>query len=676
MSQSPRDSSPPHQEGGAFASAGGHAAAPAAGVFSAPATPSPSPPAGGEFLPSPDRGMVLSEHILRGGDDEEANEKLPPPGVEEEEGGDDAPARVEVGGELFVRRQMPSESDEAAERKKKRSGIVAGGAAAAAATGEGSDGAAASPPTAAAAAGDAAAAGGSKKKKGGLAALASKYREAIGGGGGSGEGAEGGGGKAVNFKPPFSPAEGGATEGTRGGSKPPPKQQSIQQRPSRPATPPSPRVVTAPRTRAAKGAEERSTFDTQRHAIWRQHIDRLYDFYSQHFLEVPTSTVAFVPDSRTRFPAEYAMHQLYTGTVDPRAGARNYICAHHCYVPSEIEDEDKELGEDDDDDDGRIAGRYTDVANVLQPVLRVAHDGPVQRLRVNPFIPSLVAARGRGHTMSLYQLADYTVGDVNKPPTTMLRGPRQPGHGLAWSPEEQHLLAATANDGMVFVYDVNANVAVTTAGDEDDQRRAGSSTGPTMGLVGHQGSAYDVSWHSAQHHTLMSCDDAGKVFFWDTRSMSKEFSAEAHVGAAYSCAFHPTGIFAFATCGADGLVRVWDYRKLSRPTYNLVGHRDAVLGMRWAPFSNTVLLSHSADGSVILWDLARADTKPVEGLDEYMRPELTFQHFGHMGAVRDAQWCDHPEDPWTVVSVDDYNTVQLWSPAPNTYNNIRPDEDE
>jgi histone-binding protein RBBP4 len=113
---------------------------------------------------------------------------------------------------------------------------------------------------------------------------------------------------------------------------------------------------------------------------------------------------------------------------------------------------------------------------------------------------------------------------------------------------------------------------------------------------------------------------------------------------------------------------VWDIRSFRKPIGELVGHTDAVHGVKWAPFNDTVLMSYGVDRTVICWDLANLNTKPVEEDDDHANPELVFKHCGHTATVRDAVWAPFDDDEWTVASVDDNNLLQLWAPHEEVYN--------
>lgn len=235
--------------------------------------------------------------------------------------------------------------------------------------------------------------------------------------------------------------------------------------------------------------------EEQLHLVWRRYSDHIYDFFAQHFLEYPSNTVAFVPQSRRRFNgADFAMHQMYLGTTSPNDD--NSLLMYNIYTPAELEESDMEETE------SRVVGAYTDVANMVQQTLKVSHNGPVVRVRPCPTRPHLVCTRSTATPLSIYDLEALSMemerrgaakeetendGEVDEdgrrqrrsstayrpnlsrptpsnavscPPTVTLRGPQRAGIGLQWHPAEENILAVTSYDQKVYLYDLAATAAL------------------------------------------------------------------------------------------------------------------------------------------------------------------------------------------------------------------------
>ena len=58
---------------------------------------------------------------------------------------------------------------------------------------------------------------------------------------------------------------------------------------------------------------------------------------------------------------------------------------------------------------------------------------------------------------------------------------------------------------------------------------------------------------------MMSGDGAGKLWFWDWKTMKIFRSFQAHDGGpCIGSAWHPLNASMVATCGWDGLIKLWD----------------------------------------------------------------------------------------------------------------------
>jgi histone-binding protein RBBP4 len=211
------------------------------------------------------------------------------------------------------------------------------------------------------------------------------------------------------------------------------------------------------------------------------------------------------------------------------------------------------------------------------------------------------------------------------------------------------------------VYDIQAQVELMGT-------RECVDVGPIVKLQGHNGEVEAVSWHGTHHDILASAGADRIVNIWDIRSNVPQESETLHRAAVKDVKFHPTAAFLLATCSADRAVRVWDLRKLRRPLCELVGHFDTVNGLEWAPFNDLLLLSYSRDRTVICWDVSKTMQPRLPVEDDQAKPELVFQHFGHTANVRQATWCPHEEDEWSIASVDDNNVLQVWAPHERVYN--------
>lgn len=99
--------------------------------------------------------------------------------------------------------------------------------------------------------------------------------------------------------------------------------------------------------------------------------------------------------------------------------------------------------------------------------------------------------------------------------------------------------------------------------------------------------------------TLYASSLEGKVAMWDVKSgqMIAHFNAHEDL-------INSVKVFSqdyFYTASYDTSVKLWDCRNLSSPVYTFNGHESMIFGLEVSPYDRLVL-SHSADGKVILWN--------------------------------------------------------------------------
>jgi histone-binding protein RBBP4 len=394
--------------------------------------------------------------------------------------------------------------------------------------------------------------------------------------------------------------------------------------------------------------------------LWLYHAPYLYDFCTTHVLEYPTHSVAWMEDSRRAIPLrDYAVAQVVTGSVSAET---NYVTVNHVFLHTPL-DEDEEHSEEDVAAFRGYQGQFGDVAALMQRHCRYVHEGPVTLIRPMPSRPQMLAVRGRMNTISVTDIGRRRPEpeDTVPRPDMRLRGHRREGYGMEWNALEEGRLATASADTTVNVYDLNADLDLCGT-------RPTVDIGPLATLKGHTDAVEDLSWHP-QHSTVLASAGFDKaVRVWDLRSANVcRQDGVIHRDFVHGIDFHPTALFVFATCAADNSVRVWDMRKLSEPAAELVGHLGPVHGVKWAPFSDGVLMSYGADRQVICWDISKIG-QHIEGDDQHAPPEMVFRHTGHTAQVREASWAPFSEDEWTVASVDDNNTLMLWSPHDEVYN--------
>ncbi len=138
--------------------------------------------------------------------------------------------------------------------------------------------------------------------------------------------------------------------------------------------------------------------------------------------------------------------------------------------------------------------------------------------------------------------------------------------------------------------------------------------------------------------TMLATQQRGSVRFWDPRTLAP--MGDPFGSNAVDLTFSPDGR-TLASAGADGTVILWDVAR-SRPRKKLAGHRAPVIGVAFSPDGRT-LASASDDATVILWDVGAR--RPLGTLAE------------HTAAVYGVAF---GPDGRTLASVSEDQTVILW----------------
>ena len=113
-----------------------------------------------------------------------------------------------------------------------------------------------------------------------------------------------------------------------------------------------------------------------------------------------------------------------------------------------------------------------------------------------------------------------------------------------------------------------------------------------------------------------------------------------------------------ATSSKDKTVAIWDLRNLSLKVAGLVGHKDSVNTVKWAPNDGNLLASAGNDRRVMIWDVSRIGKPQSEEEAEDGPSELVFIHGGHTSIVSDIAW--NPNEELSLASVAEDNILQVW----------------
>jgi len=389
----------------------------------------------------------------------------------------------------------------------------------------------------------------------------------------------------------------------------------------------------------------------EEYKIWKKNTPFLYDLVMTHALEWPSLTCQWLPDKTTPPGKDYSVQKLILGT-HTSGEEQNYLMIAEVKLP--LEDTAIEAGKYDD---SKEVGGYGAADGKIEVVMKINHDGEVNRARFMPQNHSIIATKTISSEVFIF---DYTkhpakpADDGKCNPEIRLIGHQKEGYGLSWSPlKEGHLLSA-ADDGRLCLWDISA------------VKKTNTTLDAMAVFQGHHESVVeDVAWHLHHDSYFGSVGDDKKLLIWDTREGKPRHAVQAHTAEVNCLSFNPHSEFILATGSADCTVALWDLRMLKNKMHSLDSHRDEVLAVQWSPFNEAVLASCGADRRLMVWDQSRIGDEQSGEDAEDGPPELLFIHGGHTNKISDFGW--NANEPWMLASVAEDNILQVWQMAENIY---------
>ena len=396
-----------------------------------------------------------------------------------------------------------------------------------------------------------------------------------------------------------------------------------------------------------------------------------------HRLQVEWPCLSFdvVPDSigahRVRFP-----HSLYLVTGSQAdSSARNQLTlikvkdlhkTKHDADSSDDEDEDEDaqqqrpgavtLSEGGQEDDSSGSEDALD-DEPLVSARSVPHLGSVNRVKVCPLAPQLVAAMSDAGTAAVFDLG-FHLSALDTPPATLrspqgdaplftFRGHATEGYALAWSPLLAGRLVSGDCAGGLYLW-------------EGGEAGAGWTV-DGRSFRGHSGSVEDLCWSPGEDSVFCSVSSDRTARMWDVRLRERcaAFVA-AHKADVNVCSWNCLRQHLLATGSDDGSFKVWDLRmfRSSSPAATFAFHERPITSIEWQPHEDSVLAAASDDHSLTVWDLSletdddelrRFSTGAALPEDEAQRlpPQLFFQHAGQTD-IKELHW--HRQIPGCLLS--------------------------
>ncbi|KAK2951165.1 putative Histone acetyltransferase type B subunit 2 [Blattamonas nauphoetae] len=321
---------------------------------------------------------------------------------------------------------------------------------------------------------------------------------------------------------------------------------------------------------------------------------------------------------------------------------------------------------------------------------KIAHNGDVNKLAVNPHNSSIIASVSSSKSVYVMDLGLQT----NQEPRVVntFSGLDEEGFGLSWNKVDTDRLCAASFTGCVGVWSIGQpdtkplhsfRTNIQCSGCE---WKPGSKNVIACGLDGGKCQIYDILDHNGQPAIEINTpkpEDVTSIAFNPHTSLDHLFLSGSY----------------------NGWISLWDLRQPHLPLHNFICHKKIVNELSWAPClppslssSNSanqtasIFASASDDCRVVLWD-CRLIGEEITILDDCndAPPEEFFVHSGHQAPVSSISWWPSPKPnsgsssmlvdsneryPWIVASTDTNNTCQVWKVAKGVAPLIDGDEEE
>ena len=330
-------------------------------------------------------------------------------------------------------------------------------------------------------------------------------------------------------------------------------------------------------------------------------------------------------------------------------------------------------GEEDDDDDSS-----SDDEVDLDPIMEhysMDHRGGVNRVRVMPQQPHVVATWSDAGTVNLYNvesiLERFSVSEgkaasSSSDPKKVAGAPSKPfftyskhgteGYAMDWSPVKEGVLATGDCNGGIHVWTPRLEGGYSVVPTYDCSSLDRSS-------VEGSASVEDVQWSPTEATVFASAECGGYVRIFDTRAPNRAMiSHKIHSNGADVNVLSWNKLVAnlLATGSDDGVLSVWDLRNFSsspsdlKPLARFTPHKTPLTSVEWHPTDES-MLAVSDDNGAYVYDLsveeedqnAAAAAAGGEGGMNDVPPQLLFVHCGSE-QFKEVHW--HPQIPSLLMT--------------------------
>lgn len=258
------------------------------------------------------------------------------------------------------------------------------------------------------------------------------------------------------------------------------------------------------------------------------------------------------------------------------------------------------VGDDDYDMEGE---RGSDVGHAGRhvPVATYLGKSPVNSVDAQHYTRSTLFATAGGCSVEIWDRTHYTGATGTSEPVREFEWGTETVHHVKFNPIEAHLLAASAGDRSIALYDV---------------RQA-----TPLHKVILRMKTNCISWNPIEAYHFVSANDDNKLYSFDMRKLSSALCVhEGHTGAVLGVDFAPTGR-EFVSGSFDNTIRIWPFDEMrSRDVY----HTKRMQRIMCVAYSDDArfVLSGSDDANVRIWK-ARA-SEPIRVLAKKEKEKLDY----------------------------------------------------
>lgn len=200
-------------------------------------------------------------------------------------------------------------------------------------------------------------------------------------------------------------------------------------------------------------------------------------------------------------------------------------------------------------------------------------------------------------------------------------------YDVAWSEENEHVIASAHGDGSVKLYDMK------------------NPQGPIASYEEHGAEVYGVDWNLNLRQLIASASWDRTIKVWDVVQCRCVGTYPAHTNIAYAAIWAPTKPAVLASVAGDAMLHIMDVNAGMQPVQSIQAHQHEVLTVDWSKYNEFVVVTGSVDKTLRVFDL-RNPSGPTQIL------------YGHQLAVRRVK--THPHFENLIMSCSYDMSANLW----------------